>query len=377
MKLNMGKPIAAGLILALIGISGCADNPMTPAGENAESGRSESGAEHGDKADSEGHESSEGGAGRLAVVNEEGGQQLTLDQRYDQTRSGARLIMWYLPGRNAFFGTVENTTNQILCRVRVEVHLSDGSNAITAELGPTTPTNLAPGGQLRINLSAAGQTFDGWSPHVEVGSGEGGEGGGGEGGEGGGGGGGGEGGEGDESGGGEGNETSGHDEGGEDGEGDPSSPILALDESWDGGVNGLRVAMSYDPVRRSFSGIVENATAQTVCSVQIELNLKQGTRTVVELGPSPVGDLAPGASTTTELLVDNEPLATGVAFDAWEIHPEVFDCDCNVPSPSSTSSEGGGEGSEGGEGGGERGHDEGSEGGEGSENHDGREGSGG
>ena len=377
MKLNMGKPIAAGLILALIGISGCADNPMTPAGENAESGRSESGAEHGDKADSEGHESSEGGAGRLAVVNEEGGQQLTLDQRYDQTRSGARLIMWYLPGRNAFFGTVENTTNQILCRVRVEVHLSDGSNAITAELGPTTPTNLAPGGQLRINLSAAGQTFDGWSPHVEVGSGEGGEGGGGEGGEGGGGGGGGEGGEGDESGGGEGNETSGHDEGGEDGEGDPSSPILALDESWDGGVNGLRVAMSYDPVRRSFSGIVENATAQTVCSVQIELNLKQGTRTVVELGPSPVGDLAPGASTTTELLVDNEPLATGVAFDAWEIHPEVFDCDCNVPSPSSTSSEGGGEGSEGGEGGGERGHDEGGEGGEGSENHDGREGSGG
>ena len=328
MKLNMGKPIAAGLILALIGISGCADNPITPAGENAESGRSESGAEHGDNADSEGHESSEGGAGRLAVVNEEGGQQLTLDQRYDQTRSGARLIMCYIPSRNAFFGTVENTTNQILCRVRVEVHLSDGSNAITAELGPTTPTNLAPGGQLRINLSAAGQTFDGWSPHVEVGSGEGGEGGGGEGGEG------------------EGNETSGHDEGGEDGEGDPSSPILALDESWDGGVNGLRVAMSYDPVRRSFSGTVENATAQTVCSVQIELNLKQGTCTVVELGPSPVGDLAPGASATTELLVDDESLAAGVAFDAWEIHPEMFDCDCNVPSPNPPSGEGGGEGSE-------------------------------
>ena len=200
MKLNMGKPIAAGLILALIGTSGCADNPITPAGENAESGRSESGAEHGDKAGGESHESSEGGAGRLAV-DEEGGQQLALDQRYDETRSGARLIMWYIPSRNAFFGTVENTTNQILCRVRVEVHLSDGSNAITAELGPTTPTNLAPGGQLLINLSAAGQTFDGWSPHVEVGSGEGGEGGGGESGEG------------DESGG-----ERGHDEGGEGGE---------------------------------------------------------------------------------------------------------------------------------------------------------------
>ena len=93
--------------------------------------------------------------------------------------------------------------------------------------------------------------------------------------------------------------------------------------------------MSYDPVRRSFSGIVENAMALTACSVQIELNLKQGTRTVVELGPSPVGDLAPGASATTELLVDDEPLAAGVAFDAWEIHPEVFDCNCPVPNPSS------------------------------------------
>ena len=111
----------------------------------------------------------------------------------------------------------------------------------------------------------------------------------------------------------------------------------------DGVVNGVRVAMSYDPVRRSFSGIVENTMALTACSVQIELNLKQGTRTVVELGPSPVGDLAPGASATTELLVDDEPLAAGVAFDAWEIHPEVFDCNCPVPNPS------GGEGGEGGE----------------------------
>ena len=142
-----------------------------------------------------------------------------------------------------------------------------------------------------------------------------------------------------EGGGGEGSETSGHAEGPEGGGGDPSSPILALDESFDGVVNGVRVAMSYDPIRRSFSGIVENAMALTACSVQIELNLKQGTRTVVELGPSPVGDLAPGASATTELLVDDEPEAAGVDFDAWEIHPEVFDCNC--PIPSSSSGEGG------------------------------------
>ncbi len=31
--------------------------------------------------------------------------------------------------------------------------------------------------------------------------------------------------------------------------GDPSSPILALDESWDGVVNGVRTSMSYDAKR--------------------------------------------------------------------------------------------------------------------------------
>ena len=212
MKLNMSKSIVAVLIPALIGIIGCSDNPMTSAGENAESGRSEANGEHAGNGDGDGHEGregSEGGAGRLVA--------------------------------------------------------STG---------------------------------------------------------------------GDEGGGGEGSETSGHAEGLEGGGGDPSSPILALDESFDGVVNGVRVAMSYDPIRRSFSGIVENTMALTACSVQIELNLKQGTRTVVELGPSPVGDLAPGASATTELLVDDEPEAAGVDFDAWEIHPEVFDCNCPIPSSS-------------------------------------------
>ncbi len=80
-------------------------------------------------------------------------------------------------------------------------------------------------------------------------------------------------------------------------------------------------------------------TAQTACSVQIELNLKQGTRTVVELGPSPVGDLAPGVRANTELRVDDEPLAAGVTFDAWEIHPEVFDCNGNSSPPGSEGGE--------------------------------------
>ena len=146
--------------------------------------------------------------------------------------------------------------------------------------------------------------------------------------------------------------------------GDPSSPILALDESWDGVVNGVRTAMSYDPAAQIFSGIVENTTNQTICFVQIELNLKQGTTTVVELGPQPVGDLAPGAPTTVELRVADEPTAVGVAYDAWEIHPETFAC--GGPGPVNTEGSGGEGGSE--AGGEQHGAEGGSEsGGEGSE----------
>ena len=125
--------------------------------------------------------------------------------------------------------------------------------------------------------------------------------------------------------------------------------------------------MSYDPAAKTFSGIVENTTDQTLCFVQIELNLKQGTTTVVELGPQPVGDLAPGAQTTVELRVADEPSAVGVAYDAWEIHPEMFACGGPGPVNTEGSGEGGGEG--GSEAGGEQhGAEGGSEsGGEGSE----------
>ncbi len=89
-----------------------------------------------------------------------------------------------------------------------------------------------------------------------------------------------------------------------------------------------------------------------------------GTTTVVELGPQPVGDLAPGAQTTVELRVADEPTAAGVAYDAWEIHPETFAC--GGPGPVNTEaggeqhgaeggSESGGEGSEGGAAGSEEG----------------------
>ncbi len=287
------------------------------AGEGSESGGEgggEGSGEHGSGGESGGEGGSEGSEGG-AAGSEEGGGALALDETFDMVRAGARLIMSYDAASNAFVGTVENTTNATLTRVRIEVHLSNG-----IELGPTTPTDLAPGEILDIVLPASTQSFDGWTPHAEVGASEGGGEGSGEGG--------------GESGSGEGSGES----------GDPSSPILALDESWDGVVNGVRTAMSYDPAARIFSGIVENTTNQTLCFVQIELNLKQGTTTVVELGPQPVGDLAPGAQTSVELRVADEPTAVGVAYDAWEIHPETFAC--GGPGPVNTEGSGGEGGSE-------------------------------
>lgn len=105
--------------------------------------------------------------------------------------------------------------------------------------------------------------------------------------------------------------------------GDPSSPILQLDESWDGVVNGICTNMTYDQAKGRFYGIVENVTDQVIKGILIELNLKSGTKTVVELGPEPVGDLQPGEKVNIELLVSEEPEAKGVQFDAWEIHPEA------------------------------------------------------
>lgn len=98
---------------------------------------------------------------------EESAQQFAKNETYDKVRHGARLILSYDANTNTFTGTVENTTNQTLSKVRVEVHLSNG-----IELGPTAPNDLAPGQKVNVELNAAGQNFSKWSAHPEVGSGE-------------------------------------------------------------------------------------------------------------------------------------------------------------------------------------------------------------
>ena len=95
-----------------------------------------------------------------------GADSLALDETYDAVRSGTRLILEYDAPSNSFEGTVENTTNSVLDRVRIEVHLSNGT-----ELGPTTPRSIAPGEVVTINLPAPRASFTGWTAHAEVGGG--------------------------------------------------------------------------------------------------------------------------------------------------------------------------------------------------------------
>ena len=268
-------------------------------------------------------------------------------------RSGARLILNYNPAQQAFVGTVQNTTSNVLGQVRIEVHLSNG-----VELGPTTPVDLQAGQAIPIELPSTTGSFTGWIAHAEVGSGgEGGQAGGEARGEG----------SSREGAGGEGHGAGG--EGGSEGgaasaeaarEAAMSSPITPLDQPWTGVLGGIAVDARYDAATQTIHTTVRNALGQQQCYVQVEPHLKAGTRTVGELGPGQVGDLNPGQQGTSSLGLASEPTLAGVAFDGYVIHVEVFDCGGPGPVPHS-----GGEGGEGsgGEGAGGEGHGPGGEGG--------------
>ena len=146
--------VSTGLILAL-SLPGCVGGES----ESGEHDGGESAGEHG------GAESGEhDGEGESDGDGEESGTQYGLNETFDEVRAGARLLLSYDATSNSFNGTVENTTGATLRRVRVEVHLSNGT-----ELGPTTPTDLAPGEVAGIALPATSQPFATWSAHPEAG----------------------------------------------------------------------------------------------------------------------------------------------------------------------------------------------------------------
>ena len=146
--------VSTGLILAL-SLPGCI-------GGESESGEHDGGESAGEHGGSELGEHD--GEGESDGDGEESGTQFGLGETFDEVRAGARLLLSYDATSNSFTGTVENTTGATLRRVRVEVHLSNGT-----ELGPTTPTDLAPGEVAGIALPATSQPFATWSAHPEAG----------------------------------------------------------------------------------------------------------------------------------------------------------------------------------------------------------------
>ena len=100
--------------------------------------------------------------------DEESSVRYGLNDKYDEVRNGARLVISYDAATDAFIGTVTNTTNGILTQVRVEVHLYDGTVTVD-ELGPTPNVDLQPGGSHDVTLPVGGQTFTEWVAHPEVG----------------------------------------------------------------------------------------------------------------------------------------------------------------------------------------------------------------
>ena len=339
-------PVLAALIGAGV-IFGCTNDASITGGGNSggavatqdisEQGGSEAGGEHGPGGEVAGAE-----VGSAPGSEEGSGANLAPDETFDVVRGGARLILNYDSSGNTFTGNVENTTGNVLSNVRIEVHLSNGT-----ELGPTTPVDLAPSQVMDVNLPSTPGSFTGWIAHVEVGSGT-------EGGQAGG-----------ESGGGE----SGPDgpEGAETGgtsneaamEAAMSSPIIPLDQTWIGMLGGLAISAKYDAATQSAIATVENTTSQTLCYVQAEPHLKSGAQTVGELGPDVLGDLNPGQQAISSVSVASEPSLAGVAFDGYVVHMEVFACGGPGPQPHS-----GGQGGEGGgsEGSGGEGHGPGGEG---------------
>ena len=141
-----------------------AEAPERGSEEAGEHGGSEGEGEHGGSEGEGEHGGSEGEGGHdSGEEGEESGVYIARSEAWDATRRGARLVLSFNPETNAFEGKVENTTARTLCAVRVEVHLSSGT-----ELGPTERTDLPSGETTEVSLPTAGEDFETWTAHPEL-----------------------------------------------------------------------------------------------------------------------------------------------------------------------------------------------------------------
>ena len=95
----------------------------------------------------------------------ESGKRYSPTETAEETRNGVKLVISYNSTSEQFSGTITNTTDTTVTDVRVEIHLSNGT-----ELGPTPRVDLAANESKPVTLDASGQSFTWYSVHVEVGS---------------------------------------------------------------------------------------------------------------------------------------------------------------------------------------------------------------
>ena len=160
--------LAIGAAVALsFAVFACAGAPSEGVEGSGNSGAALDAGEHGPSEggeEGEGEHGEEGGHGE-GEEGEESGTYIARNEPWDRTRRGARLVLTFNASRNAFVGTVENTTEQTLCAVRVEVHLDGGT-----ELGPTARTDVPSGGTIEVELPTEGEGFETWTAHPELSS---------------------------------------------------------------------------------------------------------------------------------------------------------------------------------------------------------------
>ena len=72
-----------------------------------------------------------------------------------------------------------------------------------------------------------------------------------------------------------------------------SSPIIPLDQPWNGTLGGLAVSARYDAATQSVQSTVRNTTSEVLCYVQAEPHLKSGTIDRGRVGPGRAGPPEP------------------------------------------------------------------------------------
>ncbi len=169
----MRKPNCRWLLIVLamvvsFGMAACSEEPRENAAAAGDSDTALQAASEDESPEGQAERTSLEGEGEHDEGGEEGeesGVYVGLQDTWDATRNGARLVLSFDPASNAFVGTVENTTRQTLCAVRVEVHLSTG-----IELGPTERIDLPSGETTVLRLPTEGEDFGTWTAHPEISS---------------------------------------------------------------------------------------------------------------------------------------------------------------------------------------------------------------